>query len=663
MTSGFFCLLLLVLNLVSSQTFPFTAFQNGLNTHVNISLNGIHNDLPLQYNFSLAPFELGTRFQLKDTTWTPTIFYKGIWNPLNPFTLQNDTVSVNFIYLLLDQPNSPWLSNILIKDLDLDTARVHIIDTNQTFLYGTSSDCYNCTYLTYYNHSQPTMNSFVVETRGFHFNFDLVTSAGNYEFEHSFEDDTHWIFYIQKDPNSTAAVNVTTYQIKEQQRSTSTPLWVAFGIIAFVAIVAWGVTRYFAPQKVALAERLSSLDVFRGLSIVIMVFVNYGGGGYWFFNHSPWDGLTLADVVFPWFMWIMGTSMALSFKNIEITRENALEQVYRVVRRTIILFALGIFVNQNHNMELFRIPGVLQRFAICYFLVSMIILFVPKLKGPQDKHLKTAINHDDADTESATLIIQSDPHWAADIVPYLLQWGVVLAGMALYLFLQFFLPVPGCPTGYIGPGGRGDGGRYPECTGGAHGYIDRKFFGVMHIYQWPTCRSLYDTTVPYDPEGILGVLTSVVIVFLGCQAGRILNHHKGNPKSILIRWGLWGLITGLLALALCTGTKFTGPIPVNKNLWSPSFIFANASTAFFVLSICYILVDLLQIWGGAPFLWVGMNPIFIYVGHETLGQFFPFSWRIVVDTHTNELFMNLVGVTLWCAIAFKMYYEQFFVKI
>jgi heparan-alpha-glucosaminide N-acetyltransferase len=61
-------------------------------------------------------------------------------------------------------------------------------------------------------------------------------------------------------------------------------------------------------------ERLRSLDVFRGLALTIMIFVNYGGGGYFFFNHSVWNGLTIADLVFPWFIWIMGVSMAISFK-------------------------------------------------------------------------------------------------------------------------------------------------------------------------------------------------------------------------------------------------------------------------------------------------------------------------------------------------------------
>ena len=64
-------------------------------------------------------------------------------------------------------------------------------------------------------------------------------------------------------------------------------------------------------------ERLHSLDTFRGLTLCLMIFVNYGGGGYWFFEHADWNGLTVADLLFPWFMWMMGVSMALSFEAME----------------------------------------------------------------------------------------------------------------------------------------------------------------------------------------------------------------------------------------------------------------------------------------------------------------------------------------------------------
>ena len=90
---------------------------------------------------------------------------------------------------------------------------------------------------------------------------------------------------------------------------------------------------------------LFSLKPPSSLSLVIMIFVNYGGGGYWFFNHSRWNGLTVADLVFPWFVWIMGVSIVFSYKG---RRKDSLwSRLYQVFRRTVILFALGLFLNNG----------------------------------------------------------------------------------------------------------------------------------------------------------------------------------------------------------------------------------------------------------------------------------------------------------------------------
>lgn len=122
-------------------------------------------------------------------------------------------------------------------------------------------------------------------------------------------------------------------------------------------------------------ERVSSLDAWRGMSLGIMIFgnrskfpfflnqqsnvllVNYGGGGYWFFSHSAWNGLTVADLVFPWFIWIMGTSMALSFRKVE--SQPKLSVLYKIVRRSVILLALGLFMNNGYYFQWWRFPGVL----------------------------------------------------------------------------------------------------------------------------------------------------------------------------------------------------------------------------------------------------------------------------------------------------------------
>jgi len=110
-----------------------------------------------------------------------------------------------------------------------------------------------------------------------------------------------------------------------------------------------------------------------------MIFVNYGGGSYWFFNHSIWNGLTVADLVFPWFVFIMGIAMPISFTSLLKRKTPMSEILYKVIRRSVILFCLGLFINNGYYLPQWRVMGVLQRFGVAYFFNSLILLFVPKL--------------------------------------------------------------------------------------------------------------------------------------------------------------------------------------------------------------------------------------------------------------------------------------------
>jgi len=254
--------------------------------------------------------------------------------------------------------------------------------------------------------------------------------------------------------------------------------------------------------------------------------------------------------------------------------------------------------------------------------------------------------------------------WMADVLeyfPYLAQWLVVMLLLTIYLLIQFLLNVPECGSGYLGPGGIGDYGLFTNCTGGAHGYIDHLVFGKNHIYGGPTCRELYRTK-EYDPEGLLGCLTSIVLCYIGLHAGRVITNYGKQSSQVLKRWIISGVLWSLLGGLLCLFAKNGGPIPINKNMWSPSFIFVMAGTGYLTLSLCYVLVDVLDVWNGAPFIYVGLNPILIYVGHELLGEKFPFSYT-TKNNHAELLTKNLVGVTCWLLIAFRMFQNKFFVRI
>lgn len=98
----------------------------------------------------------------------------------------------------------------------------------------------------------------------------------------------------------------------------------------------------------------------------------------------------------------------------------------------------------------------------------------------------------------------------------------------------------------MGAGGLEKGGQFANCTGGAARYIDQFVFGTNHIYQRPTTRAIYSTTVAFDPEGILGSLTCVLCAYLGAQAGKVLLYFHANRQRIL-RWMLWSIMTVSIA--------------------------------------------------------------------------------------------------------------------
>ncbi|XP_048587275.1 heparan-alpha-glucosaminide N-acetyltransferase isoform X2 [Nematostella vectensis] len=389
-------------------------------------------------------------------------------------------------------------------------------------------------------------------------------------------------------------------------------------------------------------RRLRSLDTFRGIAITLMIFVNFGGGGYYFFGHAAWNGLLVADLVFPWFIWIMGVSITLSFKSLKRRKVKKWKICLKVIRRSLILFGLGLFTSNFNDLETYRIPGVLQRFAACYIVIALMQLFL----GPSEE--------------------QTQKKWwdpIRDVVSIWKQWLAMLLLLAIYVTVTYAVKLDGCPRGYTGPGGIGRG--YPEafnCTGGVANYIDRKFFG-KHIYQWPTVKQLYKTKLPHEPEGFLGTLTSIFLVFLGVQAGRILHTYRKSTERIT-RWLAWGVFLGLIGVGLCKASENEGVVPINKNLWSVSFILVTGSSSFFLLTFCYIFTDSLGWWNGAPFFYPGMNSILLYVGHGILYNNFPFSWKMdKYGTHSEKLAMNLLGTSLWVLISYYLYRKKTFLKI
>jgi heparan-alpha-glucosaminide N-acetyltransferase len=198
----------------------------------------------------------------------------------------------------------------------------------------------------------------------------------------------------------------------------------------------------------------------------------------------------------------------------------------------------------------------------------------------------------------------------------------VLPLVAANLLLTFTLRVPGCPTGYLGPGGLSDDGAYRNCTGGAHLYVDRQVFGVQHLLQTPTCQQRYHTG-PYDPEGVLNWLMVAATAFLGyLQAALFTAATQQQPLDGAERRQLRQLFvcgSSLAVLGVLCGGLWVFPggpwLPLNKNLWSLSYVLLSSGSASWALALIVTLIirDSTVRLLCEPGISVGKNSIAIYV--------------------------------------------------
>eukprot|EP00727_Mastigamoeba_balamuthi_P010478 m51a1_g6052 hypothetical protein (649) ;mRNA; f:214325-217312 len=404
--------------------------------------------------------------------------------------------------------------------------------------------------------------------------------------------------------------------------------------------------------------RMVSVDVFRGLTLVLMIFVNYGGGGFYVFGHAVWDGLLVADLVFPWFVFVMGVTVSLSTKSTvygaaaPMTSEQRNTALYRLFIRCVKLFALGLFLSNGFNTGTWRIPGVLQRFAFAYGVIMLLGMLCPKCGA-------CSVDRGLASASQSSSRVERIKRSFVDVVPYVYEYLFIAGLVLLHSGVTFLVKLPGCPRGYIGPGGMVDGGIYEQCTGGVANLIDRTVFG-SHMYQRALCREMYHT-MPHDPEGLLGSLNTVVLCFLGLQAGRIFAHYS-DSRSHCIRWAIWGVASGVLGLALAFGRGTGGPVPINKNLWSISFVLVNSALCYAMMIVCYLTVDVWKWWLGSPFRFVGMNSIVLYAVHLLFQGLFPFDFP-APDTHAWFLARNVFGISTCCIIAFVLYLKRIFITV
>ena len=367
-------------------------------------------------------------------------------------------------------------------------------------------------------------------------------------------------------------------------------------------------------------ERLLSLDVFRGITVAAMILVNNPGNWDTVYSpllHAHWNGCTPTDLVFPFFLFIVGVSIHFSFLPIV---ENGLSKkiFFKILKRSIIIFALGIFlawfpIFSFERLLRLRIPGVLQRISIVFFCSSLLYL---------------------------------GSNWLTHV-------RVALGLLVGYFILMTLVPVPEV----------GSANLEPETNLGA--WIDRLF---LNGHLWSQSKT-------WDPEGILSTFPAIATCILGMLSGKLITTVELPSEKVA-----WLFLTGaiLIFFGLAWGLIF----PINKSLWTSSYVLYTGGIAMQCLAILYWIIDVqgYKKWA-TPFVYYGTNAIFVFVASGLLAKTL---LRIKVDTEGKvslwsyvyqnayaswlppkeaSLFFALTLLFLFLVILWQMYKRKIFIKI
>ena len=359
-------------------------------------------------------------------------------------------------------------------------------------------------------------------------------------------------------------------------------------------------------------ERILSVDIFRGATILLMVLVNTPGtwsNVYGPFLHADWHGYTPTDLVFPFFLFIVGTSIAFSYKGRKVNAE-----VYKKIGvRTLKLIALGVFLGAFiihfpffKNFQDIRFPGVLQRIGVVFFFAA--ILFI--------------------NLDWKKLI------WVT---------AILLIG---YWLLMTLVPVEGIVS------------TLDRAPNNLANWLDVQVFG-SHNYK-----------ADYDPEGLLSTIPSIASALLGVFTGLILTSKQAKKATILM--GLGGSL-------LIIGHIWDIVFPINKALWTSSFVLVTAGWANLILALIYYLTDVKKIEFGSVFRYAGANAIVIYflssfiskiMGQIKVGDTSLHGWlfqKVYVHDflalETSSLLYGLSVVLFYSFIGYFLYQRKIFIKV
>lgn len=378
-------------------------------------------------------------------------------------------------------------------------------------------------------------------------------------------------------------------------------------------------------------NRLLSLDVFRGMTIAGMVLVNNPGTWsaiYSPLEHAEWHGTTPTDLVFPFFLFIVGISITLALgKRVEVGGIS--KDIYlKIFRRSLIIFGLGLFLaifpfysftkSEWFDFSTLRIMGVLQRIAVCYLFASLIFVRT---------------------------------NWK--------QQAIIAAALLLvYWALMTLINVPGCEITTFDDKG---------CNLAA--YIDRMVLTENHI--WKQSKI-------FDPEGLLSTLPAIATTLAGVLCGHWLRREKNDYEKVA---GLF--FFGVVAMAI--GWAWSFWFPLNKALWTSSYVFYTAGLALCFLGFCYWLIDIkgYRKWA-KPFMIFGVNALALFVFSGLLsklmgiikvgtdadgdaislqGWIFGSIFLRLAEPINASLMFAVSYILLWLFLMWLLYRKQIYIKV
>eukprot|EP00949_MAST-11_sp_MAST-11-sp1_P001627 g1627.t1 len=414
-------------------------------------------------------------------------------------------------------------------------------------------------------------------------------------------------------------------------------------------------------------QRLQSLDAVKGLTMALMIFVDDLGDYFPTINHSPWNNITLADFVMPWFLFMVGASASFSMKKFSRGAGRSRKEQWAGTKyaaiRAIKLYAVGVllqgggFFGSYHygfNLVTLRLCGILNRIAYAYLVVALMEIWLPKIVTKSEGQESVSSVH-------VRLFVVHAWKWLGAFVFFLIYVALTAGTFVPSWVSKYGVLGPTNSSGDVHFGDIGllpesewftikcdvrGASETPECA--AAGYWDRALFGQDRLGVWmsqrlPQCSSCSPgkkryvdgrfqrcdppTNWPrwcfaniYDPEGSLATVPTVLSTWIGTHYGHAVKFRgiAGDHCHLLTHWAVMSSVLMGLGLIL----HFT-TYKMNKQMWTPSYLFFMAGSCGMCLSFFYVLCDVITTERPkriiraivSPLVAVGMNAILVFCWH------------------------------------------------